>query len=109
MKPGTFAIVFPYQVHEIQLRITLKSLSERFFLSEPYISTIFKQCLGISFHDFLTNLRIESACSLLTSSKIPVTDIAYEAGYSSYSTFVRVFNTRKGVSPSVYRQQAGVL
>ncbi len=84
--------------------ITLKSLSKLFYLSESYISTIFKQCLGISFHAFLMDLRIENACSLLTSSKMSITDIAYEVGYSSYSTFVRVFHTRKGVSPVTYRQ-----
>lgn len=84
--------------------VTLKSLSNIFYLSESYISTIFKQCLGISFHAFLMNLRIENACSLLTSSKMSITDIGYEVGYSSYSTFVRVFNKRKGVSPVTYRQ-----
>lgn len=84
--------------------ITLKSLSKLFYLSEPYISTIFKQCLGISFHAFLMDLRIENACSLLTSSKMSITDITYEVGYSSYSTFVRVFHNRKGVSPVTYRR-----
>jgi AraC-like DNA-binding protein/mannose-6-phosphate isomerase-like protein (cupin superfamily) len=84
--------------------ITLKSLSKLFYLSESYISTIFKQCLGISFYTFLTDLRIENACSLLASSKMSVTNIAYEVGYASYSTFVRVFNKQKGVSPVTYRQ-----
>lgn len=86
--------------------ITLKSLSKLFYLSVPYISTIFKQCLGISFHIFLRDLRIENACSLLTSSKMSIVDIAYEVGYSSYSTFVRVFHARKGVSPAIYRKRA---
>jgi AraC-like DNA-binding protein/mannose-6-phosphate isomerase-like protein (cupin superfamily) len=85
-------------------KITLKNLSKLFYLSESYISTIFKQCLGISFHAFLMNLRIENACSLLTSSKMSITDIAFDVGYSSYSTFVRVFHKHKGVSPTTYRQ-----
>ncbi|MDF2542548.1 MAG: AraC family transcriptional regulator [Herbinix sp.] len=84
--------------------ITLKSLSKLFYLSESYISTIFKQCLGISFHAFLMDLRIENACSLLASSKMSITDIAFEVGFSSYSTFVRVFNKHKGISPVTYRQ-----
>jgi AraC-like DNA-binding protein len=84
--------------------ITLKSLSNLFYLSESYISKMFKQCLGISFYSFLMNLRIENACSLLTSSKMSITDIAFEVGYSSYSTFVRVFHKQKGVSPVTYRR-----
>jgi transcriptional regulator GlxA family with amidase domain len=65
---------------------------------------MFKQCLGISFYSFLMNLRIENACSLLASSKMSITDIAFEVGYSSYSTFVRVFHKQKGVSPVTYRR-----
>ncbi|MGB8454074.1 MAG: AraC family transcriptional regulator [Anaerocolumna sp.] len=104
-KPGndTWSIIH-YVYKNWNTDITLKSLSKLFYLSEPYISTIFKQCLGISFHAFLRDLRIENACSLLTSSKMSITDIAYEVGYSSYSTFVRVFHKCKGVNPAMYRQ-----
>lgn len=104
MGNNTWSIIH-YVYKNWNTNITLKSLSTLFYLSEPYISTIFKQCLGISFHTFLTDLRIQNACSLLSSSKMSITDIAYEVGYSSYSTFVRVFNSRKGVSPANYRQQ----
>ncbi len=103
MGNDTWSIIH-YVYKNWNTNITLKSLSKLFYLSEPYISTTFKQCLGISFHAFLRDLRIENACSLLTSSKISVTDIAYEVGYLSYSTFVRVFRACKGVSPVTYRR-----
>lgn len=100
----TWSIIHYVYKHSDE-NITLKYLSELFYLSVPYICTTFKQCLGISFHVFLRNLRIENACSLLTSSKISITDVAYQVGYSSYSTFVRVFHTCKGVSPANYRRR----
>ncbi|QHQ61097.1 helix-turn-helix domain-containing protein [Anaerocolumna sedimenticola] len=103
MGNDTWSIIH-YVYKNWNTNITLKSLSQLFYLSEPYISTSFKQCLGISFHAFLRDLRIENACSLLTSSKMSITDITYEVGYLSYSTFVRVFHARKGVSPAMYRQ-----
>lgn len=106
-KNDTWSIIH-YVYKNRNENITLKSLSKHFYLSVPYISTTFKQCLGISFHVFLRDLRIETACSLLASSKMSIADIAYEVGYSSYSTFVRVFHIRKGVSPVVYRQRANI-
>lgn len=95
-------IYFVYQ--NFREDITLKYLSERFFLSEPYISTLFKQYIGQNFHHFLNNIRIGCAGSLLTSSKLNVTDISLEVGYKSYKTFVRVFGQYMDMSPTEYRR-----
>lgn len=84
--------------------ITLKYLSERFYLSEPYISALFKQYIGENFHRFLNNIRIGCASSLLASSELNVTDIAFEVGYKSYKTFVRVFHQQMKMSPTEYRR-----
>jgi AraC-like DNA-binding protein/quercetin dioxygenase-like cupin family protein len=96
--------IIHYVYKNFHENITLNNLSQLFYLSIPYISTSFKQCLGINFHIFLRNLRIEKACSLLTSSNMSVTAIAYDVGYTSYSTFVRVFHICKGISPALYRK-----
>ena len=84
--------------------LNLKILSKKFNLSVPYISSNFKNFLGVNFHTFLRTLRIEHACSLLTSSNISISDIAYEVGYQSYSTFIRVFESCKGIAPTAYRK-----
>ena len=84
--------------------ITLSSLAKQFHVSVPYLSELFKQHIGLTFVHFLHEVRLRHACSLLTSTNIPVTDIAVEVGYRSFQTFSRVFREQKRVTPTTYRK-----
>ncbi|HEY5560434.1 MAG TPA: AraC family transcriptional regulator [Clostridiaceae bacterium] len=84
--------------------INLKSLSDMFYLNTSYLSCLFKKNLGKNFIDFLNELRIMNACSLLSTTELPVTQIAYDVGFRSYSSFSRVFKLFKGISPSEFRK-----
>lgn len=86
--------------------ITLEALSEQFHMSASYISYGFKQFTGENFHSFLENMRLAHSCSLLMSSDMSVTDIAYEAGFKSYKTFSRVFAKRIRITPREYRKNS---
>lgn len=84
--------------------ISLESLSRQFFLSVPHLSSSFKKFCGENFHNFLERIRIAHACSLLISSELSITDISFEVGFKSYTTFSRVFLKNTKMSPSSYRQ-----
>jgi AraC-like DNA-binding protein len=56
--------------------------------------------LRIELHD----VRIRHACVLLHSTEMSIAEVAFEAGYGSYSTFIRVFQEQKGMSPTAYRK-----
>lgn len=84
-------------------KLTLDMLSQTFRLSTPYISSSFKANLGKNFLEYLHGLRIESAASMLLSTDMSVTDIAFKAGFDSYRTFSRVFREICGQTPSEYR------
>ncbi|WP_158302139.1 helix-turn-helix domain-containing protein [Paenibacillus mesophilus] len=96
-------------VHYIHQRyqesLTLADLANRFHFSVPNLSKLLKRHLGTSFIDFIHELRIRQACSLLKSSDMAITDIALEVGFRSFASFSRVFNHLKGVSPSAYRKK----
>lgn len=87
--------------------LNLKLLSKHFGLSQNYLSTVIKATLGLTFSDFLQHMRLKYACSLLASTPMPVTDIAYASGYQSYRNFVRFFKKAYSMSPSQYRSAAG--
>jgi len=53
---------------------------------------------------FLAN-KIEKSKSLLSSTSIGISEIAFEVGYNDPSYFTRVFKTKTGYTPSQYRQQ----
>jgi len=97
-----------YYVHKnYNQNIDLKVLSKEFHLSPSYISQLFKKLVGSNFHNFLNEVRLQHACSLLLSTDKPVTDIALEVGFDSYSTFARVFHKHKGMSAQEFRKRGG--
>ncbi|UUZ83851.1 AraC family transcriptional regulator [Paenibacillus sp. P26] len=87
--------------------LSLTSLSERFRMHPAQLSTQFGEVLGIHFVDFLHELRIRHACGLLISSDLPISQVAFESGFSSYPTFSRAFLRIKGTTPSRYREEQG--
>lgn len=95
-------ILYVYQNYREDIKLI--HLAERFYLSVPHISASFKRYSGDHFHSFLEKIRISHACGLLASSNESVTSICYEVGFTSYSTFSRVFQERLGMSASAYRR-----
>jgi AraC-like DNA-binding protein len=115
-KPNLFASSSPVRtkpiwqiiryIHEHYLEsVTLSVLSEQFHLHPTYISELFSEYYGVHFLEFLQELRIRHACSLLLSSDMPLSEIAMESGFDAYSTFNRTFRKLKGISPRVYRSK----
>lgn len=64
-----------------------------------------KSLVGLTPADFLREARIKRACMLLTTTDIPVSDIAYKCGFADPKYFGKCFKTSIGQSPSDYRQQ----
>ncbi|MCQ6558519.1 AraC family transcriptional regulator [Paenibacillus mendelii] len=85
--------------------MSLGGLSQQFDVSTPYLSKMIKKITGMTFTDYLHELRIEMACSLLVSTRMNILEVSGEAGYSSFKTFSRVFLRKKGMSPSKYRSK----
>lgn len=85
----------------------LKPISELYRLV-PYSRSIlnrkFKETTGMTLIAFVTKLRIEYACNLLTSSDYSVIDVAEAASYDSLSHFNHVFKRVVGMTPSEYRK-----
>lgn len=81
--------------------LTLDTLAKELHLSKYYISHIFKERMNMGFTDFINNLRVEHACSLLEKGG-NATEVAFASGFSSIRTFNRVFAKNMGMSPRDY-------
>jgi AraC-like DNA-binding protein len=84
--------------------LSLADLSVRFHIHPSYLSESIKAHLGQTFTAFLKELRIRHACNLLISTDMPITSVALEVGFGSYSTFCRLFHRAKGMPPVEYRK-----
>jgi AraC-like DNA-binding protein/mannose-6-phosphate isomerase-like protein (cupin superfamily) len=83
--------------------ITLESLSEMVYVSKCYLSHMFKEQTGTSPIKYLTQKRIESACSLLEESDMSVKEISKTVGYENPLYFSQVFKNVLNISPMEYR------
>ena len=85
--------------------VVVADLAEKFNLSESRLRVIFKQTAGIPLGRYLQNYRLNRAMALLRTTKLPITEIAEEAGFGSPQAFSRIFKKELGHTPRAYRQQ----
>lgn len=83
--------------------LNLAGTARSFNVSEGYLSSAFKETMGICFAEYLENIRIEKSCELLRSSTDTIVDIAEKTGYNSVYSFRRAFKRLMHISPSDYR------
>ncbi len=81
----------------------VKRLASVSGVSEAHFARSFKQAFGAPPHRYLLTRRIERASALLRDTELPITDIAFEAGWSSLGTFGRTFFDITGESPGDFR------
>lgn len=86
--------------------ISMKELSEKLFLSNGYLSRFFKKNYGMSFANYLTNVRVFHAADELLYTDVPVTRVAYDCGFTSAALFNKVFKKEYSVTPTEFRKQA---
>lgn len=84
--------------------LSLRDLSEKYYLNSSYLGQIFRKKYGQSFKDYLTNYRISEATKLLIKTDKKIGQIAEEVGYKDSDYFIRKFIEIKGCTPSKYRK-----
>lgn len=74
--------------------------------NRQYLTDAIKDETGKAFLDYINQFRLNYVYHQLVSSdeSIPVNSIMYEAGFSSSSTFYRLFKEKFGMTPNEVRQ-----
>lgn len=86
-------------------KITLDSLSAKFYINKYYLSKSFKEQFGQPLSSYILSVRITKAKQLLRFSEKSVEEIGYECGLGAAHYFSSKFKEIEGVPPSVYREQ----
>ena len=86
--------------------LSLTSVAERVGLSAPYLSRLFKEQEGRTFHHYLTDVRVGAAASLLRDTNLKVYEIAERVGLPSYRYFSAVFKGNTGRTPREFQRGA---
>jgi AraC-like DNA-binding protein len=83
--------------------LSLNKLSESISETENHISETLSQFLNTKFFQYVNSFRVEAAKQALLDKEKLITNIAFDVGFNSKSTFNTAFKNMVGHSPSAYR------
>lgn len=90
-----------YQDEDISLNVVASSVN----ISPNHFSSIFSQEMGITFVEYLTNTRMESAKTLMLTTSKRTSEISYEVGYKDPHYFSYLFKKTQGMTPKSFRAE----
>lgn len=85
--------------------LSVSALARSAGLSQYYFIRTFKKETGFTPHEYLINIRINTAKYLLKNSRLSVKEICFHTGFSCEAVFCSAFKKRIGMTPTHYREQ----
>lgn len=96
-------IMFYIYTH-IDTDIDIEDLSYDLKISKFYMHRIFKEVFGRNIYESIKSIRLQKASNLLITNKLSnISDIANSCGYSSQTSFIKVFKNRFNMTPKEWR------
>lgn len=83
--------------------VLLDEVAALVHMSPTSFSRFFRRAIGCTLTDYVNQLRVETACRLLTTTSLPVTEVAARSGYRNLANFNRRFRGLKSMRPTHYR------
>ncbi|SCG89337.1 Uncharacterized HTH-type transcriptional regulator ypdC [uncultured Clostridium sp.] len=84
-------------------QLSLSLTADAFYITEVYLSKLFKEGTGQNFSKYVENLRLEQA-KLLLSKGVLVNEVAQQVGYNSPQVFRRAWKRHYGTTPTEFKE-----
>ncbi len=84
------------------LRIKVRAVADKFYISKQYLCNLFKEYTNISIIKYINILKIHSSIELLSENSLTMAEVAEKSGFNSLSNFSKTFKNVTGVSPLKY-------
>ncbi|MCI8544080.1 MAG: AraC family transcriptional regulator [Lachnospiraceae bacterium] len=84
--------------------LKVEAIASYLHLNRSYLSSLFKQEMGVSIKQYLSEYRIEAARNKLLKTDRSISEISYQCGFPDPLYFSRIFKEKTGLSPSEFRQ-----
>ena len=85
--------------------VTRDFLAKMFYISPNYLSHLFQREGNIGLNEYLNQIRLEYAKSLLKNYDLNIKEIAHASGFKDSNYFCRIFRKKTERSPTEYRRQ----
>jgi len=73
-------------------------------VSLEYLSRTAPEILGVPLHEFLRKQQLTYSVRLLSTTPLPINEIALRCAFGTYGTFRRWFVATYGISPKAFRE-----
>lgn len=104
--PARLASLFATVEADLSKHWTVEIMAEQVGVSASRLHAIFQESLGKSPRAWLTDLRLEQVCRLLTNTELSIAELVYRSGYADQSALTRAMRKATGLTPAAYRRQA---
>ena len=103
----------PFKVKEIvsyinthlEKKFDIEELTKLTKWKKDHFTRLFSKYLGVTPYQYVLNRKIEKSKTMLSDTKIPVNEIAFELGFESNSNFYHIFKKMSDDTPENYRKR----
>lgn len=85
-------------------KVSLEEVAAYLGMNRTYFCLFFKRHYGKGFADYLNDLRVDKAASMLLQGDRQISEIAKECGFKTAAYFTRAFRRSRGMTPGEYRK-----
>jgi AraC family transcriptional regulator len=103
LPPQKLALVTDYINAHLDEALSLETIAKVADISPSYFLTLFRQSTGLAPHQYVIKQRIAKAKALLTQTKMPIAQIAYQTGFADQSHLTRLMRRHTGLTPKIFR------
>jgi two-component system response regulator YesN len=96
-------VMLDFVHHHYHRPISLDDLASAMRMNASYLSALFSQTTGVTFHQFLEEVRLSKAKALLRDPRNRVGEVACAAGYACPDSFRHAFKAHERLSPGAWR------
>jgi AraC family transcriptional regulator len=95
-------------IHErFDMPLRLKEIAREFGVHPVHVARSFREGLGHTLGELLTEVRVRRACDLLRQPRWTIADVAAHCGFADHAHLCRTFKRATGLTPSAYRAHVG--
>lgn len=92
------------QQNYANMDLSIALLGEAFHKSPSYLGKLFKKEMDCGILDYINEVRIQNAKTMLKETSLSIQEVSGKAGFSSSTAFIRIFKKLTGITPGEYRK-----
>lgn len=97
-------IIIYVDQHYMESDLAIVKIADSFSITSSYLSKVFKECMGKSILDYISEVRLAEAKKLMADGNKSISFIAEQVGYIDSSALIRTFKKYEGITPGKYRK-----